>query len=309
MCHELRVCVTHSLESYCLPAASNTQSKVTCHVVTNYTHASRTLCMSHGNHACDVTHAYGSHVWRDSFIWFMRVMCLIHLRVTWLMHIDDMRDMTHSGGSCVWRDSLIFVWLDSSIRFTWLIYKCVWFTWLICDSFIYVWCDSCIWFTNFSDDSYVTWRVFLCYMTYPCMWRDSIRVDRYDVWPPPSREPWLLWDVMCCVRYMTYPYMWRDSIRVDGYNVWLLPSCEPWLVCDVTWCCVLHDVPMHMTWLSACEYNVWIPLLSKPWLVCDVTCCCVFHDSPMHATWLNTCCSIQCNVFLAYGVPLVSRID
>ena len=125
------------------------------------------------SYTCDVTNAYHSHIWGMTLMWRDVFFC-----VTWQTHrcdvtqyvwIDIMYDSPHLY------DSPHHVSHDS--YGTWCVVCVTWRT-HTCDVTLYVWTvtmyDSS---HHVSHDSYVMWRGVVCYMTYPCIRRDSVLVN------------------------------------------------------------------------------------------------------------------------------------
>jgi len=146
---------------------------------------------------------------RDSFIY----MCLIHIYVSWLIH---MCDVTHSY---VYLDSFIYstwfihVWHDSPMHGLWLIYMCV------LTNFLYGRRDSRI---GHSAEVVLVCAVTHSYMwalTHSRVWRDSFVC-----------VPWLIH--MCD---MTLSYAWYDSFICVTWLIHIY-ICVCWLIhmCDVT---------------------------------------------------------------------------
>ena len=167
--------------------------------------------------------------------------------VTWLyvcgMNMCDMRDaiLWHdSRVSCSWWQrrgitpsfvryvAFICVWLDSSIRVTWVVRV----TWLICVSQVSrvppSWWQRCA----MTHPIYVTWRIGICDMTHSYVRHDSF---------------------VCAKRlvhtcYITHLYVWHES------GVW--PSW--WQRCDMTHSYMRHDSLVCATWLNhACDMFHW----------------------------------------------------
>jgi len=220
--------------------------------------------------------------------------------VTWLyvcgMNMCDMRDaiLWHdSRVSCSWWQrrgitpsfvryvAFICVWLDSSIRVTWVVRV----TWLICVSQVSrvppSWWQRCA----MTHPIYVTWRIGICDMTHSYVRHDSF---------------------VCAKRlvhtcYITHLYVWHESVcdLHDG-------KCVTWLIhtCDMTHWYVRHDSIMRATCFigmrqvtqSYVGHNsficgTWVRcvtlMMAKVWQRCDMTHPDMRHDSIIRATWLT----------------------
>jgi len=108
------------------------------------------------NHICDMTHQTkkNPHVWHDDYD-------LLHPCVTWLIHVCDMAHLY------LWRDS--FIWL------TWLIYvKWLFLMYNRCQKF-----HICNMTHHTKKSTCVTWLILtglihVCDMTHSCVWHDSL---------------------------------------------------------------------------------------------------------------------------------------
>ena len=198
------------------------------------------ICVICFTHLRDVTHPFEG---RDSPIWgtwlthlrdvtqyyvgpccrsFMCVIWLIHVYLTWLIHVCGM------AHSCVWHDSFMCVaWLDymCDMTLSCVTHWCVWHDWFIC----FTWLDH----MRDTPPSYVWHHSFICMtrlmsgcdIPQPSMGHDSMQrtavVWRIHVWRDSSIAVTCLIHISDSFTYLTYS-QWRASFTYLSHsNIWL----------------------------------------------------------------------------------------
>jgi len=205
--------------------------------------------------------------------WHMYIGVISHI---WMSHVMSRFYRIMSGMCvCIWHDSCVYEWQDS------FVYVCY-------DLFVYVWHES-----RLSDDSYVHVRhvwlllchvrcVYMCHMIHLCM-RSMPHMCTCDM-----NHLCICGMIHLCTCYMTH---------LCTCDMTHLCMCDMSRFNCVTWgvVCVLQlvytstrDMPHPYVWHDWCVY--------------------VWQDSFICVTWLVHIL-VMSNVYIWYGVALVSRID
>jgi len=278
VCHDSFICVTWVVHMCDMTRSYMWHDQQHLHARFANLMACSAVCVTWLICVCAMTH---SHLWRDSLTFVTwrhvcdvtRSTCVSAPPISWHAHV------------CMWNHSCVcvpwrihrcdmtrsYVWHDSFLRVTWLVY--------VFGVTHYVWHDS---FMTWLADSFicVTWLIHDSFICVTWLIHDSFICVTWLIHVSFICVTWLIHDsFMCDMTHSWLIYMCDMNHDVTRSTAWAPRQSHCMLRCVyyVTRLCVCRDLFICVTWL--------IPPRTTIWGL-------VWHDSFVCVTWLITICDM-----------------